>query len=319
MYLNADQQTTATDVLSSPEFLASQAGCVFSNENDQSDYRPQPSTSLSPHQHQSLLSRRSISPNAKLLATYQVEESTGQSAPFTSPMIDFPLKSSFRRQSYTPEELQGFSTQTPLASTTTPSTATQTRTALKYNTQLNSLSPSYTDRDEEHQRADRRRSLRSSISSRPSYPHATPSPPKKPTSTPQSESIELHDQRMSPQRLIRTPRSFLIKRGGSLTPLNAPVCGAPAKAPAAEPNPKDLEDQFVDSAKRKVRFDKEVFCLQFDQLPEEFPSVPRQKKVKVDPSLTVSCQDTNLRVRTFFTLPGLLPVLNLSDVRQFIS
>ncbi|KAH9822688.1 hypothetical protein DFH28DRAFT_922962 [Melampsora americana] len=286
-------QTSTLASSSATDDLATQASRVFPSTNGKvHSVHPHgvsmfPTSLLSPTRFSPTHARRSISPSAKLLAEYESKAASGQSISPSPTSVEFPLKSSFRRQSYTPEELQSFSTQAGPANLQFTPSATQIRTALKYNTQLNSLSPSYTDEDEEQQRAERRRSLRSSTPG-PSRPSFTPSPPKpnkiKPTA--------VQSEQKSPHRLIRTPRSFLIKRGGSLTPLGVPFSRSPIRQQPIEPIEEDGEYELDESGKRKVRFDKDVFCLEFDKLPEELPKEPRSKKSKTELSPEVSNQDT---------------------------
>ncbi|MBW0532142.1 hypothetical protein O181_071857 [Austropuccinia psidii MF-1] len=213
--------------------------------------------------------RRSISPNAKLLASFTVEQSIGKSLSPPPTTVDFPLKSSFRRQSYSPQELLSFSKSNGLFKPTTSPSRPTPHSIIKHNTQINSRSPSHPVEDNELTPQNRRISLRGSgndLNSRQSSP--TP-----------IQTINNQDS-IKPHRLIRTPRSFLIKRRGSLTPLTLPVCGSDPSASVK--NLDESDDHSVQtSAKRKVRFDQDVFCLEFDKLPEELPT-SRQKQPKLD-------------------------------------
>lgn len=264
-----------------------------------------PNDSLSPSRPTGRLAfdRRSISPNAKLLSCFEQEQSRDPSSPpcANSTTLEFPLKSSFRRQSYSPQELLSFSN--PPFNRTPPSSRTAVLATVKHNTQINSRSPSLPLQDEDLGR-NRLRSI-SSRASTPvpscSYPitnsHLT-FDPSSITGTPlppPPSSI--------PHRIIRTPRSFLIKRRGSLTPLTAPVCGSDSDMMDSSENPEGLSqdhdddplDEVYDSSnegeKRKVRFDRDVFCLEFDQLPEELPSSSRVKRAKFEDSVSELVND----------------------------
>ncbi|KAG0149549.1 hypothetical protein CROQUDRAFT_104915 [Cronartium quercuum f. sp. fusiforme G11] len=236
--------------LSSPSFISqNEAHRIFSTDQPED---PIPSTStnmintISPTHFQQPIARRSISPNAKLLKTYQ--SSTTKTPSPTN--VEFPLKSSFRRDSYTPEELQSFS----ITGNNKLESTNLNKNKLKYNTQLNSISPSYTEKDEQRQINERRRSYRKSNQNFETLSNIN----KKEESIPSSSTSPTN------HRIIRTPRSFLIKRGGSLTPLGKPSCGI------INHNNTPDQDIIGELGKRKVRFEEDVFCLEFDQLPEEF-------------------------------------------------
>ncbi|PLW41141.1 hypothetical protein PCANC_12375 [Puccinia coronata f. sp. avenae] len=251
--------------------------------------------------------RRSISPNAKLLSSFENERSSdSSSAPTTTTTttttttnttttLVFPLKSSFRKKSYSPQELLNFShppsdsTYLNPSSSSAPISRSAHLATVRHNTQLNSRSPSFPlspapppppPPSEEVVRSRLRSSLRASATA--SSSSSSSAPPNLPENKPAVSSTT------TPHRIIRTPRSFLIKLRGSLTPLTAPVCGQDPTVPTSSDPEKQQEQANVEDDydydhmaagddKRKVRFDREVFCLEFEQLPEELP-LSRQKK-----------------------------------------
>ncbi|CAH7687509.1 expressed protein [Phakopsora pachyrhizi] len=241
---------------------------------------------------------RSASPSAKLLENYEKEKHGGGLPP--SQTVDFPLKSSFRKLSYTPEELLAFSLNRFEASDNSNTNSVNAQSGkpipaslIRSNTQLNSRSPSFPVDESESFSLSEKRRLRSSMNGPSTW---TPSPPKRlniPTVPLSEGSLRF------PHRIIRTPRSFLIKRRGSLTPLSASTLGK-IDLEVIERLEDDEEAQKVEDGdtdkttgnktqeffggKRKVKFDRDVFCLEFDQLPEELSS-SRLKRTKIDDDL----------------------------------
>ncbi|OAV94365.1 hypothetical protein PTTG_03375 [Puccinia triticina 1-1 BBBD Race 1] len=233
--------------------------------------------------------RRSLSPNAQLLSEFQQTGSPTRTSPPKT--LVFPLKSSFRRQSYSAHELAAFSSPPPSSSSTSPypttpspsSPSSSSSRAVRLNTQINSRSPSFPvdphpPSNAEALRNRLRSSARAPASALPSPPPPPPLPPP-----PVPEPTHLTPAAI-PHRIIRTPRSFLIKRRGSLTPLTAPVCDNTLLLLPSQ-NEEDYQHATLadDNKKRKVRFDRDVFCLEFDQLPEELPLSRQPKRAKVLP------------------------------------
>ncbi|KAA1064972.1 hypothetical protein PGT21_020500 [Puccinia graminis f. sp. tritici] len=235
-----------------------------------------------------VLDRRSMSPNAKLLSAFQSHSPSSPPPPAT---LVFPLKSSFRRQSYSADELAAFSSAStsPNSNPSTPSPSTSSHSArqasVRLNTQINSRSPSFpVDPHPFTNPETLRNRLRSSVRTTGSAPLPPPPPPQAPQAQPtppNKQPDNITRPNTIPHRIIRTPRSFLIKRRGSLTPLTAPTCGPDPLLLLQSETQEDYEYFNQGDEKRKVRFDRDVFCLEFDQLPEELPLSRQPKRAKV--------------------------------------
>ncbi|KAI7940622.1 hypothetical protein MJO28_012907 [Puccinia striiformis f. sp. tritici] len=228
-------------------------------------------------------SRRSISPNAKLFSKYSKNERSliGDD---TSSLISFPLKSSFRKDSYSVDQLSNFS---PPPSSSSSSSSSSSKVAdsstVRNNTHFNSKSPSFPINDHDNHPSPNQGVLRNRLRSslKATTTTTTCTSPTKSEPLPSSSAPVITAN--LPHRIIRTPRSFLIKRGGSLTPLSAPICGTPIceeQELGLSNHRQDYDFGSIGDSKRKVRFDGDVFCLEFDQLPEELNSNLKRREIK---------------------------------------